>query len=312
MKPCYIIQTTSGKKTSKKQNKVTRPKGPVRSGSVSLVTAPASVSTNGLRRGLDMSGYRDRDGQPVMVISGIVPYLSLGAASSTGAGFIDRIGNRTATHNVSPMDSSCLCPQLAQIAHCFSKYRFRRLGFVYDPMGSTASAVRLALAYTSDPLNYVMANQTGPSGYTGLLTMATCKVFSPWMGPWSLACSVDDTWKYNKLMSSPDNADKRMEFIGTVGCCADSDPVSDYSYGILSMSFVLELKDLTYAGTMSTASVSLASSAVEQKEIPTSEVTLNDVVVVDHPNVSTVPPLAGKSSNSLTQYAPTGMSARRV
>lgn len=246
-----------------------RPKGPfaISSRSVSSLVAPAAVSLSGIRRELRFSSFNEQ-GTVGCRITGVFPICSLGAAVTTGCGFYTKGGTRPATILLRPADGSfSLSPILYRLSSCFTRYRVSSLSFVYDPVGSTASAVRLAFCYSSDSQAPAIYGITSSSGFNTILSSSFGRAFSPWAG-WRMRVAPTNSWYYVDYGASDTiAANIRQESFGMIACVADSDPGVDYSYGLLSMELTLDLIDPIPVVT----SVSLKDSSLEHKEVVNSD-----------------------------------------
>jgi len=166
---------------------------------------------------------------------------SIGASNTNGYGFVNTAGTRAALVDLSPVNTGMLCPQLARIASCFSRFRYKKLGWLYEPMASTASGVRLAFAYSSDPYGS-LDSVTSSTGYNICFTTPQSVAFSPWM-PWNMTCQVPGDLCYTYAGLNTVAANIRQASVGTIACVADSNPGADFTYGILWCCFVLDLVD---------------------------------------------------------------------
>lgn len=254
-------------KLARRRNKSNRPNGPsvFITRSVSSITAPAAVSLNGIKRELRFSSFNER-GSVGCRVSGTFPICSLGASVTNGCGFYVKGGTRPATILLRPSDGSLsLSPILYRLASCFTRYRVDSLSFRYDPIGSTASAVRLAFCYSSDPQCPLLYAITSSSGFNTILSSNFSRAFSPWVG-WSLKVFPTDSWYYlDSTASDTIAANIRQESFGMIACVADADPGVDYSYGVLSMELTLDLIDPIPVST----SVSLTSTDSKAVSVPT-------------------------------------------
>lgn len=237
---------------------------------------------------------------------------------------MDRSGNRLANWILRAADGTTLCPQLSRQVSCFSRYRLTRLRFIYDPIGSTASAVRLAFAYSNDPLSPAFYSALGfdYTAYNSLLTVPGSRAFSPWMA-WSQNVAVDDNWKYvdNSASDTIAAANVRQEAYGVIMCLADSNPGTDYTYGILSIDFSIDLLDPCPLPTVPTTNLALHSSLdskeeSKQSDNPASSNALDPGVAgVTRPQAVSDTLSMGSSTYtrvSMTPTAPVAIPARRV
>lgn len=311
------MSSKNARTKASKRKKASRPNGPARSASVSLLSAPAAFSINGVRRGL-FFGNCNVKGQTGCRISGIVPFCTLGAANTTGRGLMDRGGNRLANWILRAADGTTLCPQLSRQVSCFSRYRLTKLRFIYDPIGSTASAVRLAFAYSNDPLSPAFYSALGfdYTAYNSLLTIPGSRAFSPWMG-WSQNVAVDDNWKYvdNSASDTIAAANVRQEAYGVIMCLADSNPGTDYTYGILSIDFSIDLLDPCPLPTVPTTNLALHSSLEEESKHTDNPATSNvpdpGVAGVSRPQTVSDTLSMGSFSRVSNSSAPVAIPVRR-
>jgi len=207
----------------------------------SLISAPAAVSLGRLKRSLVFGAVRLGD-KVGCRLTGVLPLVTIGAGNSTGYGLMTASGTRGANLALSPVNAAFLCPQLARFASCFAQYRWNKLGFVYNAIGSTASAVRMVFAYSSDYLQPVIYGVTGYAGYNSLLTTQYSQCFSPWMD-WSMSVPTEQVPSFVTTYSSSVAANTRQSYGGIVACVADSNPGADFTYGVLSIAFTLDLFD---------------------------------------------------------------------
>jgi len=251
----------------------------------------SAVSAPCLVRSLNFSSV-SLDGQGGCRLSGTFPFITVGAASTTGVAFVTRSGSRVGSATLSPVSGSWLCPTIARLASCFTRYRWSRLRFDYHAMGSSASAVRLAFAYCMDP--YAGSIPTSPtlSDYNTLLTTPHSRVFSPWMD-WTLSVPCAGELSYTYAGSSTVAANVRQNSPGQIVCVADSDPLTNYTYGVISLSFVLDLFDMLPLTSSPAASFTTAVSE-EEKQQPGDSVNTetHDCVIVNSRDLPNRPVLA--------------------
>lgn len=257
-----IVSSKRRKQTAlKRSTRGNRPSGPLSTGnSVSLVRAPAAVSTARYLRSLSFSAVRlgDRIG---CRITGNVPFITVGAEVTSGDGFVTRTGSRYDLLAFSPVNAAFLCPQLARLASCFTQYRWTSLGFKYNAMGSTASAVRLCFAYSADYLSPALTTGAGYEKYNYMLTTQNSQVFSPWMD-WSMSVPGQQELCYVATFSDTIAANSRQSYGGVIACVSDSDPGTTYTYGVISLAFVLDLFDPVPLVTPPSAELSGPSKAL--------------------------------------------------
>lgn len=263
--------------------------------SVSSLSVPAAVSTSGVRRDLRFSSFSER-GAMGCRISGTFPICSLGASVTNGYGFYTKGGTRCATIMLRPADGTySLSPLLYRLCSCFTRYRVSQLGFRYDPIGSTASAVRLAFCYSADPQSPLIYAISSYSGFNTLLSSVYGRTFSPWAG-WSMRVTAPDSWLYlDPSASDTIAANIRQESFGIIACVADSDPGVDYSYGVLSMDLSLDLIDPVPIGATTLA---LASVADHKESLDSVRASIESSYVPVTSNSSAGMPASSQVSNS--------------
>lgn len=246
-------------------------------------TAPAAVVTNPPVRLLSYGNLVGAGRESGLLLRGCLPFCTIMADGANGKGLGLTSGAVGMTY-ISPLMAGTLSPQVARIASCFSRWRFRRLGFIYNAMGSTASGVRMAFAYGTDPLHEILSNVTSYSSYASLLSTPHSTAFSPWAS-FAMEVPVSSEFSYSYANSGwlTEYAMRRQYQSGVIACVCDSAPGATFSYGILWWAFELELHD--------PAPVSIPTSSVLGKEDHSVLVTeekkqaVAPNVVADNPNL---------------------------
>jgi len=227
-------------------------------------TAPAAVMANQPRRFLSYGNVFENGSQGAR-ISGCLPLYGICAEATTGAGLRNVSGTNFSSIFHTPANGDTLSPQLSRIVSCFARWRFRKLRFVYAPMGSTASGVRLAFAYSCDPLSSELYSSSALTytNYNALLTTPHSVQFSPWAG-WVMDVPCTSEFKYTRYSSTTVSANTRDITGGIMACLADSDPGTTFSYGTLWVEFVLDVIDSAPLSTVYTGPPTTSSSLSSQ------------------------------------------------
>lgn len=302
------------KAKASKQIVVARPRGPAARPLMSQISVPAAVSSQRRPRQIRFAGVSSGDLHG-LTVTGTIPYYTIGAAVTSGAG-ISTLTGRSAIKVLRPTDIVTLTPWLALQAYCWGRYRVRHLHFIYNAIGSTASAVRLVFGYSSDPATTALSSVSSFSDYNRIQTVGSSLTFSPWKS-WDLNVPVDNTWKYIDPVGSDSTiANIRQEAFGIIACVADADPGVTYTYGTLSVDFTVDFLDPTVLPDTSRPTTVLLQQELKSSQqanplrittllpdsVSSSSSLPADVVVVDHP----------QSSISSRTPAPPGMVARRL
>lgn len=195
-----------------------------------------------------------------------MPLYTICAGATSGGGLKTVSGSILVSSILSPTMAGTLAPQIQRFASCFSRWRWKKLSFLYSPMGSTASGVRLAFAYTNDPLQDQIYAISSYTGFNTLLTTPVSTTFSPWTG-WSMSVPCASELMYTYPMNTSVGANVRQSNSGLIACVADSDPGATFSYGTLWWEVDLELYDPAPLATAHLPSSSL-SGGPEYKDPP--------------------------------------------
>lgn len=231
-----------------------------------------------------------------------LPLFTVCAGVTTGGGLKNVGGSIIVSSPLSPTMAGTLSPQIQRFASCFSRWRWKRLGFIYAPLGSTASGVRLAFAFTNDPLQDQLYAVVGYSGFNVLQTTPVSTVFSPWTG-WAMSVPCSSELMYIYPMTSTIGANYRQAHSGLITCVTDSDPGATFTYGTLWWDVDLELYDPAPLASGDIPS-SMSSTVKEQKDSPLAEGT--DTVVVDGGSLGG--PVTVREAAASTRKLPSGLS----
>jgi hypothetical protein len=227
--------------------------------------------------------------------------LTVCAHTTDGFGLVDAAGAYHGILKLSPALPNLLCPLLLNESRNFTRYRFKRLRFIYHAIGSTASGVRLNFAFVNDPHQSEFTAITGSSSYNLLSTTPNSVPFSPWSG-WAMDCKISTDLCYiapGLSYLSYVTADVRQAYAGMIACLADSDPGATFTYGQLWWDFDVELVDVCPTSSLpSTSALMSSATASEIKENPSQSVGVKLGTAQVNPNIG--PTITVSSTDSLS------------
>lgn len=232
-------------------------------------SAPAAVNTI-MRQGVSFAGNQGN-----LVMRGKIALLDVGtgAAGQTGClqdyntnvarGVRLSVGQLVAlgTSGASYVFADQVSPALDLISSAFTRYRVKRMKFIYAPQSTTNTVNRITFAYASDPLHPSIcpatAAVTTPEGMEGL---ADSIVFAPWMG-WELdvSKSLPKDWLFTCSTNGDvtnGNEASRFEFFGAVGGVITPSSAGASRYGTLYQEFEIEFKEFCPISTVRPTSLS--------------------------------------------------------
>lgn len=154
-----------------------------------------------------------------------------------------QLGIGIGLHSNNQLTFPYLSPAVSLISNAFTRYRMRKLQFIYEPQSSTIVQDRTVFAYAEDPRHplFYAPNDASQLSSGKLLALSDSIAFAPWRS-WSLdvSKSVTQNLMYTAIVDTspylgqPQLSDQRFSMFGTIGCVTSNTTYTGpVIYGIL-------------------------------------------------------------------------------